>query len=488
MINIEGLTEQAATFVADLTYQDLPEEALAIGRRCILDAMGQFAGGVDTTPVRIVAEDALEQGGRSQALLLGYGETRVPTVLAARVMGTAGHAMDWDDTQATKDPRHTYGLLTHPTVPPLAAALCLAQAISPVSGRDLMTAFQAGFEVECKIAEWMLPDAYRRGLHASAAEGTIGAAVTAAKLLGLNVDGIHRAIGISTSLSSAGIRANVGTETKPLHFGRAAENGLMAALLAQKGLECGEAPLDGKYGFLSVFGGGMFEDKQDQRFGKDLSIIDPGVSVKPYPSGILSHQSMDAMLRLVEREGITPDEVTKIQFHAGTNILHPLSYRFAKDHLAAKFCMPALLSMIVLRRRAGKQEFTDAFVTSGPMRAMQAICEVHLDPEIEAQGFDKIRSRVEILTKGGQSFEEWADERYRGSPEMPFTDLELEGKFRASTDGIMDPSAQDRLIAACWKIDANTTTDVGKVAALLPQTWQNMSLLRSQSHAHDRSQ
>lgn len=474
MIKIEGLTENAAAFVAKLKYEDLPDEALTIGRRCILDAMGQFAGGADTTPVCIVADDVFEQGGKPQALLLGCGDTKVPAALAARVLGTAGHAMDWDDTQATKDPRHTYGLLTHPTVPPLAAALCLAQAISPVSGRDLMTAFQAGFEVECKVAEWMLPDAYRRGLHASAAEGTIGAAVAAAKLLGLDVDGVRRAIGISTSLSSAGIRANVGTETKPLHFGRAAENGLIAALLARKGLECGEAPLDGKYGFLSVFGGGMFEDKQSQRFGEGLSIIDPGVSVKPYPSGILSHQAMDAMNRLVEREGIVPGEVAAIRFYAGTNILHPLPYLVAKDHLVAKFCMPALLSMIVLRRRAGKQEFTDEFVTSEPMRSMQEICEVHLDPDIEAQGFDKIRSRVEIVTKDGRTVNEWADERYRGSPEMPLTDLELEEKFRAATDGIMDARAQDKLISACWRIDGIDITDVGTVARLLPSERQQI--------------
>jgi Uncharacterized protein involved in propionate catabolism len=180
-----------------------------------------------------------------------------------------------------------------------------------------MTAFQAGFEVECKIAEWMLPDAYRRGLHASAAEGTLGAAATAAKLLGLDREGVHRALGIAASLSSAGIRANVGTETKPLHFGRAAENGLTSALLAKRGLECGAAPLDGAYGFVGVFAGGCFEEKIAEGFGRTFSIVDPGVSVKPYPSGILSHQAMDAMLRLVEREDLTVDQVEKMRFFAG---------------------------------------------------------------------------------------------------------------------------------------------------------------------------
>lgn len=464
------ITAEAADFVAGLRYDDIPAEALRIGRRCILDGLGQMAGGADTTPVRVVADDVAEQGGRGDALLLGAEGVRVPAALAARVLGTAGHAMDWDDTQATNDPRHTYGLLTHPTVPPLAAALVLAQAIGPVSGRDFMTAFQAGFEVECKVAEWMLPDAYRRGLHASAAEGTLGAAATAAKLFGLDADGVRRALGIAASLSSAGIRANVGTETKPLHFGRAAENGVIAASLARRGLESGPAPLDGKYGFLGVFGGGWFPEKLEQGFGRTWSIIEPGVSVKPYPSGILSHQSMDAMLRLVERDDLRAETVERVRFLAGSNILNPLAYRLAEDHLAAKFCMPALLSMILLRRRAGKQEFTDPFVASPQMQALQRRFEVMLDPEIEAQGFDRIRSRIEVLTQDGRTVSEQADERYRGGPELPMSDAELEEKLRAATDGVLAEAAQDGLIAAACTVDAASRTDSGEIAVLLQPT------------------
>ena len=461
------MTAEAARFAARLRYEDIPKEALEIGRRCILDGLAQIAAGSDTDAVRIVAEDAAEQGGRADARLLGSSDVKVPAVLAARVLGTAGHALDWDDTQATKDARHTYGLLTHPTIPPLAAVLSLAQARSPVTGRELVTAFQAGFEVECKIAEWMLPDAYRRGLHASAAEGTIGAAVAASQLLGLDERGLRHAIGIAASLSSAGIRANVGTETKPLHFGRAAENGVTAGLLAERGLGASDAALDGKYGFLGVFGGGHFPEKLAEGFGRTYSIVDPGVSIKPYPSGILSHQSMDAMLDLVTREELSPDQVSAVEFHAGTNILNPLGYRFARDHLEAKFCIPALLAMIILRRRGGKQEFTDAFVGSKEMRDMQGRIIVHLDPNIEAMGFDKIRSRIELTTKDGRHFTKWSDERYRGSPDLPMTNDELESKVYAATDGVLNRARQDALIAAAWSIDSEQHTDSGRLADLL---------------------
>ncbi len=467
MTDHKSLTAEAASFAVDLDYAKLPDDALHIARRCMIDGISQFVAGSATEPVQIVALHAREQGGGEEALLLGQGEAKVPATLAARVIGTAGHALDWDDTQASKDPRHVYGLLTHPTVPPLAAALALSQRLGNVSGQDFMAAFQAGFEVECKIAEWMLPEVYKRGLHASAAEGTIGAAVTAGKLLGLDVKAMRYAIGIACSCSSAGIRANVGTMTKPLHFGAAAENGIMAAELAAKGLEANDSALDGDYGFLTVFAGGVFEEKLAQGFGNIYSIVDPGVSIKPYPSGILTHQSMDAMLKLVTEHDIKPEDVESIDFFAGSNILKPISYDFARDHLEAKFCVPALLAMIVLKRQAGQNEFSNAFVQSDAMVDMQKRITTSIDPEIEAQGFDKIRSKIVLKPKGGQTIEQWADERYRGSPDNPMTDGEVEDKYRICTNGILANERQNRLLQAIWSVDEKDNQDVGQLASLM---------------------
>ena len=462
-----NITAEAAIFAASVRYQDIPEEALNIGRRCMIDGIGQFVAGCVTEPVEIVAADVAEQGGREEALLLGQKETKVPATLAARVIGTAGHALDWDDTQASKDPRHVYGLLTHPTVPPLAASLALAQKLGNVSGQDFMAAFQAGFEVECKIAEWMLPEVYKRGLHASAAEGTIGAAIAAGKLLKLDEKEFRYAIGIATSCSAAGIRANVGTMTKPLHFGAAAENGILAAQLAARGLEANDSALDGDYGFLSVFAGGVFDEKLEQGFGNTYSIVDPGVSIKPYPSGILTHQSMDAMLALVLEHDIKPENVEAITFHAGSNILKPISYSFANDHLEAKFCVPALLAMIVLKRQAGQNEFSDEFVQSSAMVDMQNRITTTLDSDIEAQDFDKIRSKIVLTTRDDKTHEQWADERYRGSPDNPMTDAEVEDKYRICTDGILSPDRQERLLGAIWAIDDAAIKDAGTLANLM---------------------
>ena len=206
-------------------------EALRIGTRCVLDGLGLYVAGSEEHSVKLLIDEAEHIGGRREALLLGGGTTKVPASMAARVLGTAGHAHDWDDSQVSSDPAHVYGLLTHPTIPPLTSALVISQQFGNVNGQTFMLAFLTGFEVECKISEWMLPQHYLRGFHSSGTVGTFGAYATAAKLLGLKGDNLLSGFGIAASFA-AGIRCNFGTMTKPLHVGRAAENGVTAALLA----------------------------------------------------------------------------------------------------------------------------------------------------------------------------------------------------------------------------------------------------------------
>ncbi len=228
---------------------------------------------------------------------------------------------------------------------------------------------------------------------------------------------------------AAGIRVNFGSMTKPLHAGRAAQNGVFAANLASRGFTGGENGLDGEWGFFQVTGGGADAERISDVLGRPFSIIRPGISVKPYPSGVLSHPSMDAMLKVVRVHEIEPEQIRHIRLRAGSNILEPLRYKTAKTELEAKFCLPFLLSSIVLRRRAGIREFTDEFVSSQPVQQMMSLVETVLDPAIEAKGFDKIRSVVEVTLNDGRSFAQASDDRYRGGPDRPFTAEELKDKF-----------------------------------------------------------
>jgi 2-methylcitrate dehydratase PrpD len=450
----EGLktTAAAAAFVETILPEQLPAEAMRIGRRCLLDGMGLFVAGSEEHSVQLLIEEAEETGGRPDALLLGRGKTRVPANLAARVLGTAGHAHDWDDSQVSRDPAHVYGLLTHPTIPPLTSALVLAQKLGAVDGRSFMLAFLTGFEVECKISEWMLPQHYARGMHSSGTVGTFGAYAAAAKLMGLKEDKLRSGFGIAASLA-AGIRCNFGTMTKPLHVGRAAENGVTAALLAARGFTADPDALDGPWGFYAVQGGGVSADKISQGFGKTWSIVDPGVSIKPYPCGVLTHPTIDLMLKLVIEHDVKPDDIEAVRVYAGSNILKPIRYPVAANHLQAKFSLPAALAMIALARKAGKRQFSDAFVGSAPMQAMQRRIVTELDPEIEKMGFDKMRSRITIRLKDGRSVEGWADERYRGGPEHPLTDADVEAKVRSCCEGVLDRERQTALIDCAWSVE-----------------------------------
>lgn len=461
------LTEAAATFIEGMTLEQIPAQAMEIGIRCLVDGVGLYVAGSDHETAVIQARLAAQTGGRGDALLLGHGDTRVPAPLAARVLGTAGHAHDWDDSQVSKDPDHVYGLLTHPTIPPLTAALTMAQKLGNASGPDLMLAFLTGFEVEAKISEWMFSQHYKRGFHSSGTVGTFGAFAAAAKLLGLTGNSLRHGLGLAASFA-AGIRCNFGTMTKPLHVGRAAENGITAALMAEQGYTADKAALDGPWGFFAVQGGGVSAEKiARERFGAPWSIVEPGVSIKPYPCGVLTHPTIDLMVKLVSEHDIQADTIEQVIVRAGSNILNPIRYPIASNHLEAKFSLPAVLAMVALARRAGKAEFEDAFVQSPAMQAMQRRIETRFDAAIEAKGFDKMRSHIEIQLKDGRCVSGNADERYRGGPENPLTRAEVEAKARGCCEGTLDPERTDALIQAAWNI---LTLENGADLAQLMQT------------------
>jgi len=460
-------TAAAAAFVENVSFADIPTEAMRIGTRCLLDGLGLFVAGSEEHSVRLLIEEAEQTGGRQDALLLRRGDVKVPAPMAARVLGTAGHAHDWDDSQVSLDPAHIYGLLTHPTIPPLTSTLVMSQKLGGIDGKTFMLAFLTGFEVECKISEWMLPQHYVKGMHSSGTVGTFGAYAAAAKLIGLNGDKLRSGLGIAASFA-AGIRCNFGTMTKPLHVGRAAENGVTAALLAECGFTADPDALDGPWGFYAVHGGGVSAEKAAQGFGKTWSIVEPGVSIKPYPCGVLTHPTIDLMLKLVTEHDVKPDDIEAVKVYAGTNILKPIRYPIAANHLQAKFSLPAALAMIALERKAGKREFSDEFVGSAPMQAMQRRISTELDAEIEKMGFDKMRSRIAIRLKDGRTVEGWADERYRGGPENPLSDADLEAKVRSCCEGVLDAEKQTALIDAASSVAQ--LSDASKLMKIIHDT------------------
>ena len=434
-------TAAVIEFVTQSTLDRFPPEAIALAKQCIVDGLGVILAGSTAHGTAIVRDYVRAGKEAGEATVVGAGTFSCRAASAALVNGTAGHAMDFDDTQLSSSPDRVFGLLTHPTIPPLAASLAIGERLG-VSGRQLLEAYLIGFEVECKMAEAIDPSHYQNGFHSSGTLGTFGAMVSASKLLGLNAGAFANALAMASSMSS-GIRLNFGTMTKPLHVGRAAQNGVMAAELAARGHTGGGDALDSPWGFFKVFslGAGFDATQLVGALGSPPSIVSPGVSLKPYPCGSLGHPSMDAMLKLVLTHEVKPDQVWAIRLRAGSNILNPLRYPIAHTELEAKFCPAFMMSSLVLRRKAGIHEFTDEFVKSAPVQEMMKRVTTVRDADIEAQGFEKMRSIVEVDLNDGRTLVQEADARYRGGPEKPFTHDELHEKFTDCASLVLRPEA-----------------------------------------------
>jgi len=441
-------TSAVVDFITSTSFTDIPSEAFDIGRRCIADGVGVILAGSTTPASEILRAHVREDGSRPESMTLGRDSFQTRAASAALVNATSGHAHDYDDTQLSTAADRIFGLLTHPTIPPLAASLAIGERLG-ASGRAVVEAFLIGFEVECKIAEAIYPTHYKQGFHTSGTVGAFGAAAATAKLLKLDRTQLAHAIGITASMS-AGIRVSFGTMTKPLHVGRAAFNGVTAAELAAKGFTAGADALDGQWGFFKVTGGGFDADRIVNVLGQPWTIVSPGVSIKPYPCGCLGHPTMDAMLTLVTGHDIKPEQIKKIRLRAGSNILNPLRYTIATTELDAKFCPPFMLSAVALRRKAGVNEFSDDFVRSAPVQAMMRRVETVFDQEIENQGFVRMLSVVEVELEDGRVLTQESG-RYRGGPERPFTREELRDKFMECGSLVLPP---ERLNAIFERIES----------------------------------
>ena len=458
-------TDAVIDFIVRARLQEFPSDAIVIAKRCIIDGLGVMLAGSTQDAGRILREFVRGTDARADATVIGPDPVRVSSASAGLVNGTSGHALDWDDTQLATSADRIFGLLTHPTVPALAAALAVGERLH-ASGHAVLEAFLTGFEVECKIAEAIHPNHYKKGFHSSGTIGTFGAMVAAAKLLELDRDRLSHALAIAAS-SASGIRVNFGSMTKPLHVGRATQNGIIAAELAAQGFTGGSDALDPPWGFFQVFSHGEGYDPARivGVLGNPHTIVWPGVSIKPYPCGVLGHPTMDAMRRLVLTHDVQPEQIKAIRVRAASNILNPLRYAIAHNELEAKFCPAFMVSAIALRRRAGIQEFSDAFVQSPAVQEMMAKVERVLDPEIEAKGFEKIRSTVEVDLHDGRSLVEHADERYRGGPDLPFTRGELYENFSDCASLVLPATAVDETFAAVESIES--LTDITALLRLL---------------------
>jgi 2-methylcitrate dehydratase PrpD len=456
-----SLTAYVADFALNLAYDDIPEEVRRTAVEHILDGYGLALSGNAEEGHEILRRYAQRVGCAEEAVVFGT-PLRSSAELAALVNGLAMHAMDYDDTQLSTNPASVYGLLTHPTTPVLGAASAVAELIGS-SGRDLLTAYVAGVEVACRTSDASDPRHYQKGFHSTGTFGAIGAAAGAAKLLELTHEQTLFCLGIAASLSG-GYRENFGTMTKPLHAGRAAQAGVFAARLAADGFTAARTILEAKRGMYEASSDGYEPTRIEGKLGSPFFFEDPGVSIKPYPSGSLSHPGQDAVLDLVREHDVRPEDVEEAV--AGTNsaTTNALIYPLPQTALEAKFSFPFLLAIAILRRKVGVEEFRDEVVLDPEVQELMKKCRHVVDEEIDARGFEHMDTRIVIKLKNGQALQR-VESFATGHPKKPMTREQLEAKFFECADLAIDRDRARQAADVIWRLDE--LEHVGKLHELL---------------------
>ena len=459
-----SLTDYVAGFVVGTKTGDIPKDVAHLGKRSVLDGIGLALAGAAAESGTIARRylTALRFESEGDSTVIGSG-LRIPARFAAFANGIAIHADDYDDTQLAIAKDRVYGLLTHPTAPALPPALALAER-DKRSGADLMLAYQVGVEVECKIAEAIMPRHYQTGFHSTATCGSIGAAAAAAKMLGLDREATRRALSIGAT-QAGGLRENFGTMTKPFHAGRAAENGVVAAEIAALGFSASPNGLEADRGFFRAAGGGYDPAAIDGKLGEPWTFHFPGVSIKPHPSGSLTHPGMAVMMELIVKNGIKPERVKRVAVGTNHNMPNALIHHRPKNELQAKFSMEFCMAILLIERKGGLEQFTDEVVNRPDVQAMIQKVHFAVHPEAEAAGFDKMTTIIEIELDDGSAIKGRADFG-KGSPANPMSDDELAEKFRQCAEWGKLP--KDRIMTVLdmvWNIEG--LKDVNELTKLL---------------------
>jgi 2-methylcitrate dehydratase PrpD len=455
-----GLTNYVGQFVLQTKYENVPAEVIELGKKSILDGFGLALAGSRAESGPISRKYIEQCGGNGKATVIGTAMKTSPR-FAALLNGISIHADDFDDTQLAAAKDRVYGLLMHPTVPVLPAIFALAEQ-QPVTGKEWLLAYQIGAEVECKIAEAISPRHYQDGFHTTGTCGPFGSAAACAKVLKFDLKKTLNSFGLAAS-HSGGLRENFGTMTKPFQAGHAAESGLVSAEMAGLGWTAAEQILEAERGFFHAAGGSYDPSAIMNRLGQPWTFANPGVSLKPYPSGSLTHPAMTELARLIQVNNIQAAQVEKVDVGANHNMTTTLLHHNPKTGLEAKFSMEFCIAILLLERKAGLGQFSDKVVQRPDVREMIRKINFYVDPQAESAGFDKMTSILKITLKNGKVITGQAAFG-KGSPANPMSFDEASDKFRGCAEFAEWPQAKAETIIAFVK----TLESAPEMSALSP--------------------
>ena len=413
---MSDLTAKLGQFLASVQYDQLPDGVLPLVRDGFTDTVGVIMVGITEPVVDIVHRTLIDTGARREArACLSAQYVSAPD--AALLGGTAAHALDYDDQSLTG----------HPSAVLVPSILAEGEALA-ASGRDLVTAYVAGYEV---WAELLRRDSnyHRKGWHPTSVLGVIAAAAAAAVLHRLPAQRAAAALAIAASHAS-GLAVNFGTMTKPYHAGLCARGGLVAARLAAAGMTAAGDALENAQGFLNAFSPGSPDLSSPSRAGSEWYLIRQRLCIKKYPTCYFMHRSFDATASMLAGRGIKPDDISEVKVTMGRGQTTVLVNERPKTGLQAKFSEQFAMAAAVILGRMSVNEVTDEVVRRPDIQAF--FPKVKLNPVDEYDSRDPAHSpteRVEITLNNGEVLDTGLISSLKGHADDPMSEEELWTKF-----------------------------------------------------------
>jgi 2-methylcitrate dehydratase PrpD len=440
------VSEQLASWALDFSAGDAPPDVVAKAKLHILDALGIAMAASRFRYGRILADLVVEQSGAEQATAVPFG-FRTTASQAALLIGSLIHGLDYDDTHMES--------ITHPGAPIVAAALAVAER-EGASGRDFLEAVIVGFEAICRIGRAPAGRIHQQGFHATGVCGTLASAISAAKLMRLGPAATADAVGIAGTFAGGSAQViREGGASKTLSAGRAAEAGIIAALLAKGGFPGIRNVIEGELGFLYAHAGAGRYDvaRVLEGLGREWTISE--VEFKHFPAGFAEHPFMDAATKLKREHDIKADEIAELIYGDWARLIPLASEPAARKRrpqsgYEAKFSRYYCIASVFVEDQVTVHTFSDERVTDPRILHLAACTRYEIDDE---HRWLKVR-----MTDGREFFQ------IQDAVE-PMSGADLETKFRRNCEGVLPAVQADAALHIVESIDRQRTMG-GLVAAL----------------------
>jgi 2-methylcitrate dehydratase PrpD len=416
------ITETLAAWVPTLRFEALPPIARSRAKLAVFDCCGTAVAGVHHAATHHVRQLIVEMGSTPTVRIIGDNLLLNP-LDAAWLTGTMTDACLFSDTHFPSNAHLTSVLLP---------VLLVLGELHEITGAEALAAYAAGFEVATRLAEGINPQHYRHGWHTTSVAGVIGATATAGHIMGLSPEQLQQAFGIATS-EAAGSRSNFGTDTMPMHSGRAARSGLLSAMLAAKGLTGNPQALEAPMGWLELFRGAgeVRPEAVLHQLGESFALGRPELYFKFYANGAPTHRFIDAVLALRE-QGVTPEQVERVVCQVNPTYVQTLRFARPTTPQQARVSLQYAVAVALCDGHVGLPQFNPSRVQAADVQDLMTRVELEADAGLSAttgSDFTAAPATVRIELRDGRRLTQTV-EHERGSPERPPKRPEFEAKFR----------------------------------------------------------